>query len=93
MNADELSDFPAPHEALSVGTDLGPLIAEGRILDSVATHDLHGTADEIASSLGVSTADLHVAIDELTRIAWVVVEQVSEHQLLVRLAEDARYSA
>lgn len=93
MNADELSDFPSPREALSGGTDLGPLIAEGRILDVVAAGDLRGTADEIATSLGITTPDLHVAIDELTRIAWVVVERVSDRELLVRLAEDARYSA
>lgn len=93
MSADELASFPHPVEAPSVAAELGPLIAEGRILDSVTRRDLRGSYEEIAAPLGVTVRDLQLALEELARIAWVEVERLSEQEVLVRLAEDARTTA
>jgi len=68
---------------------LAPVIAEGRILDAVAGHDLRGTLDDIADTLGVSYNDLRDAIDELTAVGWLVLELMGE-ALVLRLPEDAR---
>ena len=68
---------------------LAPVIAEGRVLDAVAGHDLRGTLDDIADALGVSYNDLRAAIDELTAIGWLTLELVGE-ALVLSLPEDAR---
>jgi hypothetical protein len=75
--------------AVSVHEPLGPVVAEGRVLDAVAGTDLHGTLDDIAETLGVSYADLRAAIDVLVGIKWVDVELFAEG-LVLRLPDDAR---
>jgi hypothetical protein len=74
--------------AVSVHEPLGPVVAEGRVLDAVAGTDLHGTLDDIAETLGVSYADLRAAIDVLVGIKWVDVELLAEG-LVLRLPDDA----
>ena len=79
----------SPHPEIAIQTPLGPIIAEGRVLDAVAGHDVRGTLDDIADSLGISYGDLRSAIDELVKIGWVDMEMLSEG-LVLTLPEDAR---
>jgi hypothetical protein len=66
------------------------IVAEGRVLDAVATHPLHGTLDEIASLLGLTVPQLRAAVIELSSIGWVEVTQNSDDTLLLDLPGDAR---
>ena len=84
--------MPSPHPEIAIQTPLGPVIAEGRVLDAVAGRDLHGTLDDIADSLGISYGDLRLAIDELTKIGWVSLELLGEG-LVLSLPEDARVAS
>ena len=84
--------MPSPLKDISVQTPLGPVIAEGRVLDAVAGRDLRGTLDDIAESLGISYSDLRAAIDELTKIGWVNLELLGEG-LVLSLPEDARVAS
>lgn len=84
--------MPSPLQDISLQTPLGPVIAEGRVLDAVAGHDLHGTLDDIAETLGISYSDLRLAIDELVKIRWVSLELLTEG-LVLTLAEDARVAS
>ena len=52
--------MPSPLRDISLQTPLGPVIAEGRVLDAVAGRDLRGTLDDIADALGISYSDLRV---------------------------------
>jgi hypothetical protein len=84
--------MPTPIKDISIQAPLGPVIAEGRVLDAVAGRDLQGTLDDIADSLGISYGDLRSAIDELTKIGWVNLELLSEG-LVLSLPEDARVAS
>ncbi len=84
--------MPSPLKDLAIQTPLGPVIAEGRVLDAVAGRDLRGTLDDIAEALGISYSDLRAAIDELAKIGWVSVELVGEC-LVLSLPEDARVAS
>lgn len=84
--------MPSPLKELTIHTPLGPVIAEGRVLDAVAGRDLRGTIDDIADTLGISYGDLRLAIDELVKIGWVSVELMSE-SLVLSLPEDARVAS
>jgi hypothetical protein len=84
--------MPSPQIVRSLQTPLGPVIAEGRVLDAVAGRDLRGTLDDIADSLGITYGDLRAAIDELVKIRWVSVELLSEG-LVLSLPEDARVAS
>ena len=81
--------MPTPLTDISNQTPLGPVIAEGRVLDAVARRDLAGTLDDIADLLGVSYGELRAAIDELVSIGWVTIDLLSE-RLVLSLPEDAR---
>lgn len=69
---------------------LGPIIAEGRVLDAVAGSDLSGTLDDIADALGITYNDLRTALDELVSIGWVTLDLHTEGRILLSLPEDAR---
>ena len=84
--------MPTPLINFSIQAPLGPVIAEGRVLDAVAGRDLRGTIDDIADTLGISYGDLRSAIDELVKIGWVSVELMSE-SLILSLPEDARVAS
>ena len=81
--------MPTPLTDIANQTPLGPVIAEGRVLDAVARRDLAGTLDDIADLLGVSYGELRAAIDELVAIGWVTIDLLSE-RLVLSLPEDAR---
>ena len=81
--------MPTPYTDISNRTPLGPVIAEGRVLDAVARRDLAGTIDEIADGLGLSYAELRAAIDQLVSIGWITLDLLSE-RLVLSLPEDAR---
>ena len=84
--------MPSPRKDISLRSPLGPVIAEGRVLDAVAGRDLRGTLDDIAEGLGISYSDLRAAIDELVRIGWVTLELLAEG-LVLSLPEDARVAS
>jgi DNA-binding MarR family transcriptional regulator len=84
--------MPSPFTDISLQSPLGPVIAEGRVLDAVAGRDLCGTLDDIAEGLGISYSDLRAAIDELVRIGWVTLELLAEG-LVLSLPEDARVAS
>jgi hypothetical protein len=84
--------MPTPLMNYPIQAPLGPVIAEGRVLDAVAGRDLRGTLDDIADTLGISYGDLRSAIDELVKIGWVTVEVMSEG-LILSLPEDARVAS
>ena len=84
--------MPSPIPTISVQTPLGPVIAEGRVLDAVAGRDLRGTLDDIADTLGITYGDLRSAIDELVKIRWVTMELAAEG-LVLSLPEDARVAS
>lgn len=69
---------------------LGPIIAEGRVLDAVAGRDLRGTLDDIADALGISYGDLRTALDELISIGWVTLDLHFDGMIVLSLPEDAR---
>ena len=84
--------MPSPLVDISVQAPLGPVIAEGRVLDAVAGRDLQGTLDDIAESLGINYGDLRPAIDEPVTIGWVSLELLAEG-LVLSLPEDARVAS
>ena len=84
--------MPSPLTDISLQSPLGPVIAEGRVLDAVAGRDLRGTLDDIAETLDISYSDLRAAIDELVRIGWVCLELLAEG-LVLSLPEDARVAS
>jgi hypothetical protein len=84
--------MPIPRTDLRTQSPLGPVIAEGRVLDAVAGRDLAGTLDEIADGLEISYGELRAAIDELVSIGWVNVDLFSE-RLVLSLPEDARVAS
>ncbi len=77
----------------SAQTPLGPVIAEGRVLDAVAGCDLSGTLDEIADALRISFDELRAAIDTLVKIGWVSLELHVEGLVVLSLPEDARVAS
>jgi hypothetical protein len=85
----ELATTAAASPEILAQPPLGPVIAEGRVLDAVAGCDLTGTLDELADALGVSYSDLRTAIDELAAIRWITVDVLPEG-LILSLPEDAR---
>jgi hypothetical protein len=84
--------MPSPLKDIAFQSPLGPVIAEGWVLDAVAGRDLRGTLDDIADALGISYSDLRSAIDELVKIGWVSIELVAEGMVL-SLPEDARVAS
>jgi hypothetical protein len=92
VTTEEVPAMPTPLLDISFHTPLGPVIAEGRVLDAVAGRDLHGTLDDISDTLGISHDDLRAAIDELVKIRWVSLELVADG-LVLSLAEDARVAS
>jgi len=85
----EVAAMPSTLTNISARSAVGPVIAEGRVLDAVARRDLAGTLDEIADALGITYTELRSAIDELVSIGWVSLELLTE-RLVLSLAEDAR---
>jgi DNA-binding MarR family transcriptional regulator len=84
--------MPSPLTDITLQAPLGPVIAEGRVLDAVAGRDLRGTLDDIAETLGITHGDLRSAIDELVKIGWVSLELATE-SLILSLPEDARVAS
>ena len=68
----------------------GPIIAGGRLLDSVADRDLQGTLEDIARLIQVRSEDLVAALAELSEVGWVTIRPVQDGRVMLRLAEDAR---
>ena len=93
VTTEDLATISYPSPDFSVQIPLGPIIAEGRVLDAVAGRDLSGTLDEIADSLGISYSDLRTAIDELVSIGWVALELHAEGLIVLSLPEDARVAS
>ena len=73
-----------------VDASAGPIIAGGRLLDSVADRDLHGTLEDIAALIQVRSEDLVAALAELSEVGWVTIRPVQDGRVMFRLAEDAR---
>jgi DNA-binding IclR family transcriptional regulator len=68
----------------------GPIVAGGRLLDTVAVRDLHGSLDDIARQIQVRAEDLVTALAELTEVGWVALEPRDGGHVMLRLADDAR---
>ncbi len=68
----------------------GPIVAGGRLLDTVAVRDLQGTLDDIAPQIQVRSEDLVTALAELTEVGWVALESGDDGWVMLRLADDAR---
>jgi hypothetical protein len=66
------------------------IVAEGRVLDAVATHPLHGTIEEIAGLLGITSSQLRAAVAELSSIGWVEATQSGDGLISLDLPGDAR---
>jgi len=79
-----------PTRFQSTGSESAAIVAEGRVLDAVATEAMHGTLEEIATMLGLSVNQLRAAVTELASIGWVEVTQRSDGALSLDLALDAR---
>ena len=79
--------FFAPHLA---DVPLGPIVAGGRLLDTVAVRDVQGTLEDIASQIQVRSEDLVTALAELTEVGWVALEAGDDGRVMLRLADDAR---
>lgn len=84
--------MPSHLTNISASVAVGPVIAEGRVLDAVARRDLAGTLDEIAEALGITDTELRAAIDELVAIGWLTLELLAE-KLVLSLPEDARVAS
>ena len=74
---------PRPHEPATI-------VAEGRVLDAVATRDLRGTVDQIAAGLGISASHLRAAISAHGEIGWVEATYPGDDQLWLCLGNDLR---
>ena len=68
----------------------GPIIAGGRLLDSVADRDLQGTLEDIAQLIQVRAEDLVTALAELSEVGWVTIRPGKDGHVMLRLADDAR---
>ena len=68
----------------------GPIIAGGRLLDSVADRDLQGTLHDIARPIRVRSEDLVAAMAELSDAGWVTIRPDQAGAGMLRLANDAR---
>jgi DNA-binding MarR family transcriptional regulator len=90
VSTQDLASISYPAPDFSVQIPLGPIIAEGRVLDAVAGSDLCGTLDDIADALGITYNDLRTALDELVAIGWVTLDLHTEGRILLSLPEDAR---
>ncbi|MGE3267330.1 MAG: hypothetical protein AB7P40_01190 [Chloroflexota bacterium] len=93
MTTEDRAKLPNSSPDFPVQIPLGPIIAEGRILDAVVGNDLSGTLDEIADDLGISYSDLRTAIDELVGIGWLTLELHAEGLIVLSLPEDARVAS
>ncbi len=93
VSTHELASIPNTSPDFSVQIPLGPVIAEGRVLDAVAGSDLCGTLDDIADALGITYNDLRTALDELVGIGWVTLDLHTEGRILLSLPEDARVAS
>jgi len=69
----------------------GPIIAGGRLLDSVADRDLQGTLQDIARLIRVRSEDLVAAMAELSEAGWVTIRPEQDGAVMLRLADDARW--
>jgi hypothetical protein len=76
--------FPSP------SPEPATIVAEGRVLDAVATHDLRGTVDQIADRLSISPGNLRAAISALGAIGWIETTYQSDGQIWLCLADDLR---
>ncbi|MCC7369951.1 MAG: hypothetical protein IT306_16110 [Chloroflexi bacterium] len=90
MSSNNLASPSESTPDFSVQISLGPIIAEGRVLDAVAGRDLCGTLDDIADALGISYGDLRTALDELVSIGWVSLDLRRDGLIVLSLPEDAR---
>jgi hypothetical protein len=90
VSTQDFANPTPPSPDFSVQIPLGPIIAEGRVLDAVAGGDLCGTLDDIADALGITYSDLRSALDELVGIGWVTLDLHAEGRILLSLPEDAR---
>ena len=68
----------------------GPIIAGGRLLDSVADRDVQGTLDDIARLIQVRSEDLVTALAELSEAGWVTIRPGKDGHVMLCLADDAR---
>ena len=68
----------------------GPIIAGGRLLDSVADSDVQGTLEDIAQMIQVKAEDLVTALAELSEVGWVTIRPGQDGRVMLRLADDAR---
>ena len=68
----------------------GPIIAGGRLLDSVADRDLQGTLEDIAQLIQVRAEDLVTALAELSEVGWVTIRPGKDGHVSLCLADDAR---
>lgn len=89
----EITAFPHKRAGVAASTPIGPVVAEGRVLDAVTGHELRGTLDDLADSLGITYDDLRVAIDELAAIGWVTVELSLDGYVRLILPADLRFAS
>lgn len=68
----------------------GPIVAGGRLLDTVADGDLQGTLEDIAGLIDVSSDDLVTALAQLTEVGWIALEPSDDGRVRLSLADDAR---
>lgn len=81
------SPFFAPR---LVAGPAGPIVAGGRLLDTIAERDLQGTLEDIAGLIEVDAEDLVTALAQLTEAGWVAIEPSGDGRVRLRLADDAR---
>jgi len=76
--------FPEIFTPRLAAVELGPLVAQGRVLDAVADGSvLRGSHAEIANRLGVQPEDLIAALDELAEIGWLTLDADDLGQMAV----------
>lgn len=90
QDAPRIPTTPPLFAARYADVPAGPIIAGGRLLDSVADSDVQGTLEDIARLIQVRSEDLVTALAELSEAGWVTIRPGHDGHVMLRLADDAR---
>lgn len=87
-----LLQAPLPLELFAAeppSLDLEPLVAQGRIVDTVVSRGtLRGQPSDLARRLGIQSTDLNAAVQELVAVGWLAVAYGQDGELVICWADE-----
>jgi len=90
VSLDRVDGLVMSPEIPAVPMEPEAIVAEGRVLDAVAAHDLRGTVEQLADVLGVSARQFRDAVSALSSIGWVEATYQGDGGLVLCLPGDLR---